>query len=132
MPRLAAPGLSIAEDVGEALFRLGDGFGVPVDGKDAVLRQGPHVVEAADMIGVGVGEEEGIEARYPRAQGLQTELGAGIHDDRGIARSDKDGGPVPPIARVARGADRAGAADDGYAEAGARTEKDYSHGGSIA
>ena len=44
-------------------------------------RQGPHVVEAVDVVGVGVGEEQGVEARDARAQGLEAEFGPGVDDD---------------------------------------------------
>jgi hypothetical protein len=128
-PGLAPAFLRIAEDIAEALPRLGEGLGIAVHGENAALREGPHVVEPGYVIGVGMREEQGVEARYASSQRLEAELWPRVYDDRrgrrpcaalgvGASGFDEDRCSVSPISGIGRSADMAIAADFGYAEAG--------------
>ena len=71
------------EDVAEHPLDGGHGVrrGVDRDVGSLPEVERAHVVEAHDVIGVGVREEYGVEAVDARAQGLSAEVGRGI--DRG-------------------------------------------------
>jgi len=81
---------------------------------------------------MGVGEEQGVEARYASSQGLEAELGTRVDDHRrekarGVAPLDEDRGSVPAIPRIGGLADMAIAAYFRHSEARARSEKKYAH-----
>ena len=70
------------------------------------------VVQAKDVIGVAVREEDGVDAFDSGGQHLLPEVRRGVDHDRGAARHvDVDGRPQPLVARIRRSAHLAGAAD---------------------
>src|SRR5690606_8370419 len=63
----------VDEGIGEALAQGGGGVDVRVDRQVALgeLIEAAQVVEAADVVGVGVGEEDRIDPPQPDGKGLQ-------------------------------------------------------------
>ena len=80
------------------------------------------VVEAEDVVGVAVGEEDGVEFGDAGAEGLVAEVGRGIDDDIAVVVAQPDGGAEAVVTRVGGGADVAIAADGRDADGGAGTE----------
>jgi hypothetical protein len=87
----------------------------------------PQVVEAVDVVGVGVGEEHGIDAADVVNERLLAEVGRGVDEERaataGIEHFDQHAGAQPAVARVGRGADGAVAGDARHAGRGAGAEE---------
>lgn len=96
-----------AEGVGkDALHGAGSGI-IGVDGEVAVgvEAEGAEVVEAHDVVGVGVGVEYGVDAADALADGLRVEIGAGVDEDGAVVVGEADGGTRAPVARIAMGRD---------------------------
>lgn len=74
-----------------------------------------QVVESGHVIGVGMGENRGIETPESVAQGLGAEIRRGVDQQSGLFRFHKDGGAKPPVAFVPRTAYPAVAGDEGHA-----------------
>jgi hypothetical protein len=75
-----------------------------------------------------VGQDEEVEPVHALRQALQPELRGGVDLHVEAVHDDVDGRPRPPVARIRRGADRAGAADHRHALRGAASEYDHVHG----
>ena len=69
------------------------------------------VVEAENVVGVGVGEDQGVEAFEASAEGLGAEVGRGVDDDVAAGMGDEQGGASAVVAGVRRTADAALAAE---------------------
>ena len=93
----------------------------------AADRENPQVVDAVDVIGMFVGVEHRIEPGDPGGEELQAELGRRIDEQRRVARLEEGRAPGPAVARVARPADRAIAADHGHPERGSGAEQREPH-----
>jgi hypothetical protein len=74
------------------------------------------------MVGVGVGEEHGMDVLDVGTQGLGAEIGGGIDQDVTAAVAKEHGGPQAIVARVGRRTDGAMAADGRHPHTGARAE----------
>ncbi len=98
-----------------------EGVGGSVDGDAGALEdvEGADVVEAEDVIGVGVGEEDGVDAADVVAEDLGAEVGGGVDEDVAAFVLDQDGRAEAVVVRIGGVADGAGAADGGDAGAGA-------------
>ena len=81
-----------------------------------------QIVEAHDVIGVGMGEDHRIEAVELFAQRLLAQVGRGVDQDFGRGRFEMERGAGPLVARIGREADRAAAADHRHALRRARAE----------
>jgi hypothetical protein len=80
------------------------------------------------MVGMGVGEEEGVDPLDARADGLESEFRARVDDDGILAFPHQERGAVTPVAGIPGIADRAAASDDGDSMARASPEKGEGHG----
>jgi len=135
----SAEGGFVVKDVREGAADDAESLRGTVDGHGGALAdvEGANVVEAEDVVGVAVGEENGFEAIEVGGEGLSAEVGGGVNDDiLGIA-GEEDGGAealVVGIEGIANGAvaanrgnahGRAGA-EDGEVESGGR------HGGILS
>ena len=74
------------------------------------------------MIGVAVGEQDGVELRDADAEGLVAKIGRGVDDDVFVVIAKPDGGAKAIIAGIGGSADVAIAADGGNADAGTGAE----------
>ncbi len=82
------------------------------------------VVQAKDVVRVGVGDQHGIDARQGVLQGLLAEVRGGVDQQPEPVMPEVDAGAQPPVARICRSADGAVAADQGHAGGGAGAEKE--------
>jgi hypothetical protein len=116
--------VAIGEDVFEDAADDDEGGlgGVNGDGAALAVVEGAEVVEAEDVVGVGVGIEDGVEIGYSGAEGLGAEVRGGVDDDVFAGEVEPNGGAEAVIAGVGGGADVAIAANGGDADAGAGTE----------
>ena len=114
------------ERVRERLTDVGDRPRIAVARHGALLQhvEAAHIVHAEDVIGVAVGEENGVDAADPVRQRLLAQVGAGIDEQRrAVVGLDEDRGPEPAIARVGRPAGAAVAADHRHAARRSGAEK---------
>ena len=75
-----------------------------------------HFVQAHDVIGVAVREEDRVDARDAVRQRLLPQVGRGVDQDRrAVVDVDVDRRPQPRVARIGRPAHRARAADHRHA-----------------
>jgi len=82
-----------------------------------------HVIEAENVVGVGMGIDDGFDHLDALGDALEAEFGRGVDQDIFAVAREYDRWPGARITRIGRCADRAAAADHGNAGAGARTEK---------
>jgi len=119
----AEGGLGV-EDVGEGAANHAEGFLGAVDGHGGALAdvEGANVVEALDVIGVGVGEKNGFETFQVRGEGLSAEIGGGVNDDVLAIAGEEDGGAEALVVRIGGLANGTMAADggDSHGSAGAK------------
>ena len=114
----------VVKDVGESAADDAECFRGTVDGHGSALAdvEGANVVEAEDVIGVAVGEEDGFKTIEAGSEGLGAEVGGGVNDYvLGIA-GEKDGGTEALVVGIGGTADGTGAADRGDAHGGAGAE----------
>lgn len=71
------------EDIGEAALDVPDRVFVRVAGDECPLGdiEAAQIIDAPDMIGVGVGEEDRVHTPDARAQGLLPEVGSSVNND---------------------------------------------------
>lgn len=112
------------EDVAETVPDICNGFSRAVNGNLTALPEikRAYVVEAHDMVGMRMREQNGIHSFDPGAQGLLAQIGRGVNKDAVAPVFHQNGRPQPVIARVSGGANRAMAADGRHSDAGARAE----------
>ncbi len=140
--RLAAPLLALLEHVGEDLAQARDG------GRRAVARDrralpevvDAQVVEPEDVVGVRVGEKNGVDAADVVGERLDAEIGGRVDQHRSDRRSkgrerrvvqlDQDRGPGPAIARIAGPAHLTVAPDRRHAVRRTAAEHGHFHQGS--
>ena len=102
-----------------------------VDGEGFVRAEGEaaEFVEAHDVVGVGVGDEGGVEVADVGAEALLAEVWAGVDEPLGEAVIDEEGAAEPLVAGVGGETDRAVAGDHGDASGGAGAEeREREHG----
>ena len=112
------------KDVGEGAANHAKGFFRAVDRERRFLAdvERANVVEAEDVVGVAVGEQDGVEAIEADAEGLLAEIGCGVDDDVLAVARKQEGGAQAVIVRIFRGADAAIACERGHAHGGAGAE----------
>lgn len=115
--QVVLPGLRLVEGVAEGVPEPLHRGRRRKDGHLQILEfaEAPHVVEPHDVIGVGMGDQRGIEPGDPFPEALAPEIGRGVDDKVAVGCLHQKGGPRPVIARVGRLADRASATDHGDA-----------------
>lgn len=118
------------EGVVEDVAKDGRGGLVGVEGQEAGLvgeAERAEVVEAEDVVGMGVGVEDGVEVMDALANGLLAEVGAGIDDDGmrpcTALPADGDGRASAAVARVSGGTHGAPASQGGDAHGGSAAEE---------
>src|SRR4029077_2764380 len=84
--------------------------------------KGANVIEAHDVIGVGVSEQNRIDAFDARAQRLLAKIRRGVDQDAVILKLDINGRTQAFVARIVGTANCTMTADGGHPYAGARTE----------
>ena len=112
------------EDVGEGALEddLSIGGGEDRDGRFLAHVEGTDVVEAEDVVGVGVGEDQSVEALEAGAKGLEAEVGRGVNDHVAAGMREQDGGAGAVVAWVGGAANAALAAKRGNAHRSAGAE----------
>ncbi len=115
-----APG--ILEDLPQDAVRLGRR---PYIQRPALQGVEPaDIVQPHDMVGVGMGEDNRINAINAVIDGLQPQFGGCIDEHPRRAMRDDDAAARAPVAGIGAGADFAMAADHRHAGAGAGAEKE--------
>ncbi len=112
---------SVIEDVREGAAKHAKRFFRAVHRERRFLTdvEGANVVEAEDVVGVGVGEQNGVEAIEANTQCLLAKVGRGVdHYVFSVAR-EQQGRTQPIVVGVLRGADAAMASERGHAHGGA-------------
>jgi hypothetical protein len=128
--RYAAATRRRIEDVGEGAAQILERAIVGVARNRRLLQhvEAAYLVEAEDVIGVTVGEQNRIDARDAVGQRLFAQIGGSIHQHTADAahvtvRLEENRWPGAAIARVVRVADGAGAANHRHAVRGAGAEQ---------
>jgi hypothetical protein len=105
------------EDVREGPPDLDGRQRVGITGDAAVLQNvvAADIVQAHNVVGVTVREENRVHARQTEAQRLPAKVGGGVDEYRQIRQLDIDGWPHAVVARVVGRAHTAGAADHRHA-----------------
>src|SRR6516164_3817539 len=80
------------------------------------------VVDAEDVVGVGVSVEHGVDLADALADGLLAEVGRSVDKDHLSTEFEEDGRAGAAVVRVGRVADGAGASDRGNAHRGAAAQ----------
>ena len=122
--------LVVLEDVAVVVPYGVDGLGVGVDLHISLLYpvKRPDVVEASDVVAVGMGDEDGLEVLNVVVKHLGTEVGADVEEDIVVLVVDEErGGAEPLVTRVVGMAYRTGASNDGHPLRGTGAEKDEFH-----
>ncbi len=121
------------EDVRKCAAEDLEGLCGTVHGDCALLAdvKGANVVEPEDVIGVAVGEEDGVEAIETDAQGLLAKVGRGVDDYVLLVSRKEQRRTETIIAGIFGGADTAMAAERRHAHgsAGAENGEFYGSGG---
>src|SRR3984885_15365912 len=102
----------------------------PVDRNHTALPvvERPHVVQAHNVVGVRVREQNRVHARDPRAQGLIAKVWRGVDQHAVITILDVNRRPKALVPRILRMAYGAAAADHRHPDAGARSEHRNANG----
>jgi hypothetical protein len=61
-----------------------------------------QIVDTIDMIGMGVGEEDGVNLVQAFSQGLLPQIGGGVHQDVSFPVPDQQGSARSLVLRVVR------------------------------
>src|SRR5262249_23375184 len=93
--------------------------------------EAPDVVQAKDMIGVGVGEQHRIDAAKVVADRLLPQLGRRVDQQGALPLLYYNGAPGPLVTPVGRGADGAVTLDRRHTVGGSRAEEDDLHGATL-
>ena len=112
------------KNVGKGAAQYAEGFFRAVDRERRFLAdvERANVVEPEDVVGVVVGEEDGVEAIEADAEGLLAKVGRGVDDDVLAVARKEEGGAEAVIVRILRGADTAVAGERGDAHGSAGAE----------
>ena len=124
-PQVVLPRLGCVKGVAEGASQSLHGGGRGKDGHLEILdlTEAPHVIEPHHVIGVGMGEQGGIQTGDPLPEALDTEIGGGIDDEVKVGSLHQKGAPCPVITGIGRLADRAIAPDHGNPMGGPGSEK---------
>jgi len=117
------------EGVLEDPLKVGHGLGRGVDGQWGVaqIAEAPAIVQAHDMVGVAVSEEDRVERADVLAEDLHPELGRGVHDQLDAGGGDVERGAGAMVFRVGQERGRIRLADDGHTLRGAGSQEDRQH-----
>lgn len=101
-PDVIAEGVLSVEGVVKDAPQVGHGVrrGINRHGPVGQFAKAPQVVESGHVVGVRMGEDRGIKAAQPVAEGLGTQVGRGINEEHGVLRFDKDGRAQAAVALV--------------------------------
>ena len=91
----------------------------------------PQIIDTVDMVGMGMGEQHGVDPGDLFADGLLSEVGRCIHQDVVARGLDQDGSASPLVPWFEGSADRAGTANHRHAGGCAAAENGYLHGTSL-
>ncbi len=105
------------EDIAEHVADELGGIGASVERNFtvAVIAEWAKVVDAEDVVGVGMGIEDRIDLRDVLANGLLAKIGGGVNEHRLTAELEQDRRAGSAIVRIGRMADRAAAPNGGHA-----------------
>src|SRR6266700_534917 len=114
----------IVENVGEDAAVDSKRVFVAVDRKSRALPDvvGTNIIESQNVVGVAVGEKNGVKAIDAGAHGLLAKIGSGVDDHVVAVTGEKNGRAKAFVVRVIRMANAAGAAERGHAHRGAGAE----------
>ena len=126
--------VAAGEDIGKALAdALEHGsIGISWDRRHDQIVDGAEIVDAVDMVSVGVGVEQCVDLADAGVQALPAQVRAGIDQDALTPCLDEDGTAAATVARVGRAADGAVAADLRHARGGAAAQHRYAHAAALA
>ena len=129
-PPRGNPRRGLVEGVGEDRADRGLNVVLAVDRHRAADRLGEEagVVEAEEVVGVGVGEGDRVGEADPLAEELEPQLGRRVDQEPAGREVEQDARPRPFVPRVVRAADGAVAAEDGHAGRGPAAEERQSPG----
>ena len=101
-------GLAV-KDISEGTSEDAESIFVGINGQRGLLAQviGANVVEAHNVIGVPVRQEDGVKAIYTCAQALLPEIGGRVNDDVLAIAGEEQRWAEPVVVRITRTADRA-------------------------
>jgi hypothetical protein len=116
------------EDVGEGLAENGSGGGLG-PGVDGALDVGvdTDVVEAVDVVGMSVSDEDGVERLDGVVEHLLAEVDGGVDDEVAIGEGEENGRTETMVARVCGTTDGTVAGDLGDAMRGSGAEEGDLH-----
>jgi len=101
-------------DIGKAEFGTINGYWMTMNHVE-----GSQIIEAVDVVGMGVGEKKMINIADAAGHGLAAKVGAAIDEQAGVMILQVDTGAGAFVSRVRGIADRAAAAKCGHARASA-------------
>src|SRR5207248_2342492 len=81
-----------------------------------------NIVEAENMVGVAVSQQNGVQAVQASTHSLLAKIGSGVNDDVLALPRQKNGGAEALVMRVGGTADAAGTAECRHAHRCARTQ----------
>jgi hypothetical protein len=64
------------------LFHFLDGYFIPINRNGLFPAYGTHIIQTVEMVGVGMGKENGVQPAYARFHCLQAELGPRVDESR--------------------------------------------------
>ncbi len=128
------PRLGRLEGIGETLADPGQHGRITIGIDDAAGRdvELAHIVDAIDVIGMGVGVEQRVDPLDTRRQALHAQIGRRIDQQPGRPLVDQDRTALAPIARLGGRADGTAAADHRDAGRGAAAEHGHAHAAALA
>ena len=126
--------LPAPENVGEAVGDGGNGLFLSIAGHYPMVNEvkAPQVVDAIDVVGVRMGEENCIHPGDAFAKGLLAQVGGGVDNDEAPVVLNHDGGTGSLVPRVCGAADLAAAADHRDTGGCAASQDNQFHGRSPA
>jgi len=118
--------LAIGKGVIERLANAGLDcrFAVERHGVAQIERKEAQVVEAEDVVGVLVREEDRVDDADALAEKLLPQVGRGVDEEIALRQAEEGGAAGAFVAGVGTGADFARAADGRHADAGSRSQQD--------
>src|SRR5579863_9358891 len=121
---LTAAQLALFEHIGKGAAQRLESLRRPITGDGRLLPEveDPHVIEAEDVVGVGMSEDHSIDSWQTETKGLSPQISRSIDKNDSVLDLDLEPGPPPFVARTGRGAHGAVATDHRYTGGGATAE----------
>jgi hypothetical protein len=103
------------EDVGKLAVYFGEGLSVCITGDDLLFEEvkSPEIVDPMNVVGMGMGKEDGVDPRDTLPYCLGTEVGRCVYEYVLAVMLDQQGGPGPLVSRIGGRTDTASATDHG-------------------